>query len=450
MKLSFHGAAEEVTGSCYIIENAQTKIMVDCGMFQGTLFSDERNHAAFPFDPRSIDAVVITHAHLDHTGRLPKLVAAGFTGKIYATAPTIDLTNIILEDALEVMSYEEEKRGHKMVFSEIDVANVKAYFHKVDYDKKIDVALDATVRWYDAGHILGSSFVEIEIAGKRIVFSGDLGNRNVPIMRELEALPTKIDALILESTYGGHLHEDTAVRTERLRQVIIQTVKNNGVLMIPAFAVERIQEILYELHTLINKKKIPRVPIFLDSPLAIRATDIFKKYPEYYNAEAVRRMSEGEALFEFSELHRTLTRNESRAINNVPAPKVIIAGAGMMTGGRILHHLRRYLSDMNSTLLIVGYQADRTLGRQLLNGAREVDIYGQFVRVNAKIEKLGGYSAHADRDALVNWVAKVKKTPGKIFITHGEQDSRVTLAHELHDKLGLKAELPAMNSEYPL
>src|SRR3989344_263566 len=394
MKLSFHGAAEEVTGSCYIIENAQTKIMVDCGMFQGTLFSDERNHAAFPFDPKSIDAVVITHAHLDHTGRLPKLVAAGFTGKIYATRPTIDLTNIILEDALEVMSYEEEKRGHKMVFNEIDVANVKAYWHETDYGKKVEIAGGVTARWHDAGHILGSAFIEMEIDGKRLVFSGDLGNHDVPIMRELQPLPKKIDALILESTYGAHLHEDPKIRTERLRQIIIRTAKNNGVLMIPAFAVERIQEIIYELHILIDKKKIPRVPIFLDSPLAIRATDIFKKYPEYYNAKALARLSSGEALFEFSKLHRTLTRNESRKINDVPSPKVIIAGAGMMTGGRILHHLRRYLSDRNSTLLIVGYQAEHTLGRALLNGAYEVDIYGQVVRVNAQIEKMGGYSAH--------------------------------------------------------
>lgn len=450
MKLSFFGAAGEVTGSCYVLEVAKTKIMVDCGMFQGTVFSDDRNHAKFPFDPKSIDAVVITHAHLDHTGRLPKLVAAGFTGRIFATKPTIDLTTIILEDALEVMSYEEEKKGHKMVFSEIDVANVKAYWKATDYGKKVEITKGVTARWHDAGHILGSSFIEIEMEGERIVFSGDLGNRDVPIMRPLEPLPQNVDALILESTYGAHLHEDPKIRTERLREIIIRTVKNNGVLMIPAFAVERIQEILYELHGLIDAHKIPSVPIYLDSPLAIRATDIFKKYPEYYNVAALRLMSEGETLFEFNELHRTLTRNESRAINNVPSPKVIIAGAGMMTGGRIMHHLRRYLSDRNSTLLIVGFQAERTLGRALLNGAKEVDIYGELVRVNANIEKLGGYSAHADRDALVNWVAAAKKPPKKIFIIHGEQDSREALAHELHDKLELEAELPTMNSEYPL
>ncbi len=450
MKLSFYGAAGEVTGSCYVLETAKAKIMVDCGMFQGTRFADERNHAAFPFDPGSIDAVVITHAHLDHTGRLPKLVAAGFTGKIYATSATIDLANIILEDALEVMSYEEEKRGHKMVFSEIDVANVKAYWHGIDYEKKVEIAKGVSAIWRDAGHILGSAFVEIEIDKKRMVFSGDLGNRDVPIMRELAPLPKKVDALILESTYGAHLHEDPKIRTERLREIIIRTVKNNGVLMIPAFAVERIQEIIYELHVLADDKKIPTVPIFLDSPLAIRATDIFKKYPKYYNAKALARISSGEALFEFSELHRTLTRNESRKINDVPSPKVIIAGAGMMTGGRILHHLRRYLSDRNSTLLIVGYQAERTLGRALLNGAREVDIYGELVRVNAQIEKMGGYSAHADRDHLVEWVANAKPLPGKIFITHGEQDSRVALAHELHDKLDVTAELPALNSEFVL
>lgn len=450
MKLSFYGAAGEVTGSCYIIETESTKIMVDCGMFQGTQFSDERNHADFPFDPKSINAVIVTHAHLDHTGRLPKLVAAGFTGKIYATRPTIDLATIILEDALEVMSYEEEKRGHKMIFNEIDVADVKAYWHGVDYGKKVEIAKGVTARWYDAGHILGSAFVEIEIEGKRLVFSGDLGNHDVPIMREFAPLPKKIDALILESTYGAHLHEDPKVRTERLREIIIRTVKNHGVLMIPAFAVERIQEIVYELHTLVDAKQIPKVLIFLDSPLAIRATDIFKKYPKYYNAKALARLSSGEALFEFKELHRTLTRNESRTINDVPSPKVIIAGAGMMTGGRILHHLRRYLSDRNSTLLIVGYQAEHTLGRALLNGAREVDIYGELVRVNAQIEKMGGYSAHADRDHLVDWVAKAKKPPGKIFITHGEQDSRETLAHELHDKLDIQAVLPSLNSEYSL
>ncbi len=447
MKLSFYGAAGEVTGSCYVIETESAKIMVERAMFQGTSFSDERNHAIFPFDAKAIDAVLVTHAHLDHTGRLPKLVAAGFKGRIYATKPTIDLANIILEDALEVMSYEEEKKGHKMVFNEIDVANLKSSWHGIEYEKKIDIGKGVTASWHDAGHILGSAFIEMEIDGRRLVFSGDLGNRDVPIMRPLQPLPGNVDALLLESTYGAHLHEDPKVRVERLREIIIRTVKNNGVLMIPAFAVERIQEILYELHMLINQKKIPSVPIYLDSPLAIRATDIFKKYPEYYNAEAVRRMSEGEELFDFAGLHRTLTRNESRAINNVPSPKVIIAGAGMMTGGRILHHLRRYAPDHNSTLLIVGYQSTHTLGREILNGAIEVDIYGEPVRINCHVEKLGGYSAHADRDALVKWVVNAPQTPKKIFIIHGEEDSRAALAHELHDELGLKAELPAMNSE---
>ncbi len=449
MRITFCGAAGEVTGSCYLLETASSKILVDCGMFQGSKFADDRNHAAFPFDPKTIDTVLVTHSHLDHVGRIPKLVQAGFRGRIFCTAPTAALATLILEDALEVMRYESEKQGRAMFFQKEDVERAISLFEDVHYGTPVAPCSNVRAIFHDAGHILGSSFIEIEAEGTRIVFSGDLGNRDVPILRSPEALP-EVDVLVMESTYGAHLHEDTVTRVEKLRAIIIRTIKQNGVLLIPAFAIERVQEILYELDELVEKRMIPRVSIFLDSPLAIRATEVFRHATSFYDEEALARISKSKDLFNFPGLVSTLTRDQSRSINDARAPKVIIAGAGMMTGGRILHHARRYLRDRNSSILFVGYQAEHTLGREILNGAPHVYIYDDRVPVRARVEKIGGYSAHADRVQLMAWVKSAPRAPSRIFLVHGEDDSRARMAKELQDGVGSVVGMPPLGSSFDL
>ncbi|MEK7539880.1 MAG: MBL fold metallo-hydrolase [Patescibacteria group bacterium] len=446
MKISFFGAAQEVTGSCFLLETDATKILIDCGLFQGSEEADQKNRSPFGFDPKQISAVLITHGHLDHTGRIPKLTREGFQGKIFGTAPTTEIAQLIWEDTLNLMQYNFEKGGPEPVYSAQDAAAAGRLLTGVSYGGPVEVAPGVRATWHDAGHILGSSFIEIEAEGKRLVFSGDIGNSDVPILKDLEQLP-QIDLLLMESTYGGHIHEDPKTRVEELRAIITRTVKERGVLMIPAFAIERIQEILYELSSLVRDDKIPHVPIYLDSPLAIKVTEVFRKYQEYYDPEAVKRLSMGDNFFEFAGLQVTPRGEDSRMINDIPAPKVIIAGAGMMTGGRILHHLRRYLRNKNSTLLIVGYQARGTLGRKLLDGVSPVHIYGERVDVKAKIMKIGGYSAHADRARLVSWIDGAPTPPKRIVLIHGEPESQEILAHDIHDTFSLQVERPGFGEQ---
>lgn len=449
MKLRFLGAAQEVTGSCYLLETQSARILVDCGLFQGSREAYDKNQAAFPFDAKQISAVILTHGHLDHTGRIPKLVREGFTGKIFGTDPTVQIARLIWEDALDLMRYEERKGGPAPLFHEREIQQSTRLCQAIVYDQPVEVAPGIQAQWHDAGHILGSSFVEVQAEEKTLVFSGDLGNSDVPILRDLEKLPNA-DLLVMESTYGGHIHEDPKTRVEELRQIIKRTVKQQGVLLIPAFAVERIQEILYEISTLVRDDKIPHLPFYLDSPLAIRVTDVFKRFPKFYDREAMKRLIKGDSFFSFPGLQMTPKPDDSKMINDIPPPKVIIAGAGMMTGGRILHHLIRYLPQRSTTVLIVGYQAVGTLGRKLLDGASQIQIFGQSVPVQAMIEKIGGYSAHADRRRLVEWVSSAERRPQRIVLVHGEPDSQEVIGHDLHDQFGVMAERPALGEEIEL
>jgi metallo-beta-lactamase family protein len=440
MKLSFHGAAREVTGSCNLLEAAGHKILVDCGMFQGGQFNEEKNQDKFIFNPAELSAVVVTHSHLDHVGRLPLLIKDGFSGFIYATPPTVELTRLILEDALEVMTYNNRHYGAPILYDLTDIGRTIGQFKSVDYHRITEIVPGIKVELYDAGHIFGSAFVRVEAEGKQMIFSGDIGNVNVPILRDTEMAPGGMDAILCESTYGDRLHESTDKRQELIEKMVSAAIGRGGVLMIPSFSLERTQELLYDLNDLVErKKKLPRVPIFLDSPLAINATRVYRKYPQYYDEEATWLIKNGEDLFQFPGLEMTETKEQSKRINETRGPKIIIAGAGMMNGGRIVHHALRYLSDERNTLLIIGYQAVGTLGRKILEGESPVEIMGERVRVRCQIKAIGALSAHGDQDKLLDWVGGETALPKKVYINHGEPPAAEALAQRLTGDLGVKA-----------
>ncbi len=442
MNVSFFGATREVTGSCYLVETQTgTKVLVDCGMFQGCNTCDVKNFTKLYFDPKDISAVFITHAHLDHTGRIPKLVKDGFRGKIYGTAPTLRLAELVLLDAVHIMREDLEREKVEMLYEEKDVEQALTQFEPVEYSHDVKVG-DITARPRDAGHIFGSSFWELHSAeGKSVAFSGDLGNHGSKILRPTAQL-SAVDLLVVESTYGNRIHEDESTREAKLRQAIERTVAEKGVLVIPAFAIDRTQQILFELNHLVESGMLPNVPIFLDSPMAIKATEIVKEYPQYYNKEAKALAATGDDLFDFPGLKLTRTRDESKLINDTPKPKVIIAGSGMMNGGRILHHLVRYLSDPHSTVLIVGYQASGTLGRDLYDGKKVVNVLQEKVHVKAHILAIGSYSAHADQAKLVQWVDEAEAKPKRIAVTHGEEDTSVALATRFQQHFKIPSAAP--------
>ncbi len=440
MKIHFYGGSHEVTGSCYLIETEKSKIVLDCGMFQGSDFNEGKNHEDFPFDPRDINAVLVSHAHLDHTGRIPKLVKDGYQGKIYMTKATVELSRLIWDDAYQIMEYNNRKFQQPLLFFPQDIAEASMQCHGVDYQETISVG-DCRIKFHDAGHIFGSAFIEIQAEGKTVLFSGDLGNVDAPIIQDTEKLPA-IDVLLCESTYGNRIHESSAQRDQMLLSVIQEGFARGGTIMIPAFSLERTQELLYKLHDMSeHDHTLPNIPIYLDSPLAIRALKVYKKYKEYYDEGANEHQGSDDFL-EFPQLHITLTREESKAINHTRGPKIVIAGSGMMNGGRIVHHAYRYLSDPNSTLLIVGYQAQGTLGRRLYEGAEKVKIFGDEIEVHCKVKAIGALSAHADQQKLLQWIRDAKRRPKKVYCVHGEPDAATTLAHKIRDEFGIEAFVP--------
>ncbi|MEK7131353.1 MAG: MBL fold metallo-hydrolase [Patescibacteria group bacterium] len=440
MQLIFYGAAGEVTGSCNMFTTGGKKFLVDCGMFQGSQFNEDKNRDPLLFNPAELSGVIVTHAHLDHVGRLPLLVKNGYEGHFFATPPTVELTELILEDALQIMLYNQRHFGKPVLYDSIDIAKVMQKFKAVDYYAKFFLAPDVSFTFYDAGHIFGSAYVEVEAEGKKVVFSGDIGNINAPIIRDTDTLPGGVDVLVCESTYGDRLHESVLERQEILENLISSAISKGGVLMIPSFSLERTQELIYDLNDLVDRKhKLPRAPIFLDSPLAIKATKIYLKYPKYYDAEATRLFKKGDELFDFPGLMMTATKEESKKINEMPGAKIIIAGAGMMNGGRIVHHAMRYLSDARNTLLIVGYQSQNTLGRKILNGDSPVEIMGEKIPVRCHVKAIGALSAHGDQDKLLDWVGGGSSVPKQILLTHGEPAASAALAKRLMGDLGVKA-----------
>ena len=447
-KVTFFGGAQEVTGSCFLFEEGAEKILIDCGLFQSPRFVDSRSGESFPFDPKGISTLFVTHAHIDHTGRIPKLVKDGFKGKIYSTEPTKELAHLMLEDSLGVLGKEAKKHGEEIFYDESNIIQAMKLWHGIGYHSPVQIG-DLKITLRNSGHILGSAMVEIESQGKKTVFSGDLGNPPTPLLKNPEEV-TDADFLIIESTYGNRDHEGREGRKIRLERVIEDTLHSGGVLMIPAFSLERTQEILFEINDLVESARIPKVPLFLDSPLAIKATAVYKKFENYFNKEANYRIKSGDDLFRFPGLTFTETTLESKSINDVPAPKIIIAGSGMSNGGRIIHHERRYLSDSRSTLLLVGYQAAGSMGRVLQDGAGEVFILGERVPVKCRIEMLTGYSAHPDKEQLFDFILKTKDRLKKLFAVQGEPASCLYLVQRVRDYIGREAYAPRHGETYEL
>jgi len=444
MKLIFYGGAKSVTGSNYLLESNGKKILIDCGLHQGSSYSELQNFEPFPYKPEEIEAIFITHAHIDHIGRLPQFYRTGFRGQIFSTPPTKDFSEFLLLDSEHILYEEARKRKKPPLYEISDVVATMALWHKVSYHEKVVVS-GFEVEFFDAGHILGSSSIVVTVEGKRIVFSGDLGNNPSPFINSTEYIEN-VDYALVESVYGNRIHEDVSKRKEILEDLIEETVKSGGVFMIPAFALERTQEMIFDLNELVENGRIPRAPVFIDSPLAIKLTAVYQKYSEdplYFNQESIRLIRKGDAIFNFPGLRMTLTTEQSKDINNVPPPKVIIAGSGMSNAGRILHHERLYLPDPKSAILIIGYQARGSLGRNLLEGAKTVKIFGETVPVSCRIKSISGYSAHADQNQLLKWVESMRLNVKKVFVVQGEEDQSLPLAQKIRDELAVEAEVPS-------
>ncbi len=454
MKLSFHGANNEVTGSCHLLTakdstGVERRILIDCGMFQGERMCGDKNKVAFGFDPKTVDAVFVTHPHADHTGRLPKLIKEGYAGPITMTLPCLALTRIVLEDALHIMTENSEKCGDEVLYGKEDLDALEARSVGVGYHEQVTVAPGITVMLHDAGHVLGSAFISVEAEGKRVVFSGDVGNDNVPILPKTEAI-SQADIVVCEATYGHRVHEPPTERASKLRAAVEDTLKKGGVLMIPAFSIERTQELLYELDLMLRDLKTS-VPIFLDSPMAIRATEVYRHFKEYLRFDSPILEEADRDFFSFPNLRETLNVDASKAINDVKNPKVIIAGSGMMSGGRIMHHLMRYLPDPNSSLLIIGYQASGTLGRRLYEGAKEVTIFRQKIEVHAGLAAIGAFSAHADMNKLTRWLQPEDGAmPKQIFLVHGDPEAKEVFATHLRHELKTDVVIPEFQSVHEL
>ena len=441
LTLTFCGGTGSVTGANFLLESDQSKIVIDCGLEQGTTVANEFNHRTFSFNPAEIKVLLITHAHIDHIGKIPKFVKDGFKGVIYSTPETRELSVLMLEDALKLTTQEAVRAKVPALYNSDDVKKSFNLWKTIPYHTKTSITPDFEVYLKDAGHVLGSTMYEVLYNGKKIVFTGDLGNSPTPLLKDTEDI-TDADYLIMESVYGDRNHESKDDRRMKLEDVIEDTILKKGVLMIPSFSLEKTQVILYEINDLIEEGRVQSIPVYIDSPLAIKITEIYKRFPVDFNPKTRALIKKGDDIFNFPKLHFTETSEESKAILHTPNPKIIIAGSGMSNGGRIMHHEINYLPHPENTLLQVGYQAVNSIGRHISDGAREIDIFGHHVKINARIEHIDGYSSHKDSEHLLEFVDKTSDTVKKIFVTMGEPKSSMFLVQKIRDNLALEAYAP--------
>lgn len=447
MKLTFLGAAGTVTGSKYLLETEDNKIMIDCGLFQGEKELRLLNWQQPEFDPSTIDAVLLTHGHLDHTGYLPRLVKLGFKGKIYGTSPTLKVAEIILRDSAKIQE-EEAKRANKEGYSKHkpalafygveDVSKTIRLFHVVEEDEWVEITKNIKARFLYNGHILGSTFIEVEINEKIIVFSGDIGREKDLLLFPPKKLE-KADVLLIESTYGGKIHADESSIIPQLEEIVNETVTRGGSIFVPSFAVERAQLLMLILWNLFKEKRIPEIPMIMDSPMGANVLDLFHHSRKWHKLQP----NECDEMCS----HFIVTKNfrETLELRKDKKPKIVIAGSGMITGGRILNYLEKRAGNSNDTLLFAGYQAEGTRGRKILEGEKEIKIYGKIYSFKMQVKQLEGLSAHGDQNDLMNWLSKLKAAPQNLFIIHGEKDQSEALKKKLQEKKQWTAQLPFLN-----
>lgn len=443
--IGFYGGTGSVTGANFLLDTGVERVLVDCGLVQGSAFAQRENEIDFTYDPSTIDILFVTHAHADHIGRIPKLIKDGFSGRIISTPPTMDLAAVMLKDAYDVMVYEARKTGAPILYERGHIDSALSLWETMPYGEDMGLKGGVTVAFSNAGHILGSAFITFRRDGKKLFFSGDIGNAPQPLLDDPD-YPRDVDYMLMESVYGDRNHEDREDRSEMLLSAITRTIHERGTLIIPAFSLERTQAVLFEINNFVEQKVIEPIPTFLDSPLAIEVTEIYRKHRDYLKKDVQSQIDGGDDIFAFPKLSFTRTMESSSAIAAVAGPKIIIAGSGMSHGGRIRMHEQEYLDDPHTTLLLVGYQTVGSIGRILHDGAKEVTIDGVKVKVRARIEKIEGYSGHADREALVSFVDGTRDTVKRVFVAMGEEKASLFLVQRLRDYLGVHAEAPALGT----
>ena len=463
MKITCLGGVRTVTGSCYWCRHKAGSFLLDCGMYQGSKKIEERNWTEFPFVPKEIQAVLLTHAHIDHSGLLPRLVREGFEGAIYATPATIDLCAIMLPDSAHIQEMESLWQSRKNVrngrdpleplYTRADADKTLQYFQPVHYNTPITITDGMEVCFRDAGHILGSAIVEVSFPAnddtKKLVFSGDLGNRGQPIVRDPDSIDSA-DYVFVESTYGNRLHRSLEETIEEFAKILIEAVHQGGKVIIPAFAVERTQEVLYSLHTLEKQGKIPAIPTFVDSPLAISATEIFRKHPECFDKESLEMLLQDDSPLSRKSLTFTRTTEESRALNDLDGPAIIISASGMCDAGRIKHHLKHNVWKPETQVVIIGFQAQGTTGRRLVEGHKRIRLFQEDVAVRAKVHTLGGFSAHADQKGLLEWLSTMKESNPMVYVVHGEEDISLEFAGRLKQEFSFPVYTPFLGETISL
>lgn len=463
MQLMFCGAARSVTGSCFYVKSEKVSFLVDCGMIQGGREEREKNRRDFPFNPGELDYVLLTHAHIDHSGLIPRLVMNGFKGTIISTRATAELCGIMLPDSGHIQEMEAEWRNRKRarlgespeepLYTAADAMASLGFFRPVGYGEEVELQPGLRVRFVDAGHILGSASIEVWIEEngieKKLVFSGDLGQTDQPIIRD-PVLIEEADLVLVESTYGARLHENRDERLKILAEIINESVRTGGNLVIPSFAVGRTQDLLYHINRLQQKGDIPVLPVYIDSPMAVSATEIFRRHEDCFDRETLKLLQDGESPFELPNLRLVRTTEESRALNEHARGSIIISASGMCEAGRILHHLKHNLWRPEAHIVFVGFQAQGTLGRRLLDGATAVKLFGEEVAVRAKIHGIEGFSAHADQKGLLRWLKGFEVPPQQIFLVHGEESTMETWAPLVRQEIGIEPVVPSWGESFAI